>query len=184
MPFQGASSGKLFTPYGDNVSIDTMTDALNVVDYAHHEIHAGSHFHASRTVNLGNGASVDVLITTPNTTKHAHMVGSIGVELESHMYFYENPNVTGGTAIAAYNRNRNSATTAGVTVKHTPTVNSTGTLITESHFGSGRAAGGERRENAEWVLKQNEDYLLRVTNATANENYVTILLDWYEHTTP
>ena len=121
---------------------------------------------------------------TPDTTKWAHLVGSVVTEAEAHVYFYEGATLSNGagTAVTAYNRNRNSATAATVTVTHTPSIAATGTLIFETHFGSGRGVGGQVRAVEEWVLDQNQTYLLRVTNATALNNYIAINLNWYEHT--
>jgi hypothetical protein len=31
----------------NNYSMDTITQAINVIDYAHHEVHSGSHYFAS-----------------------------------------------------------------------------------------------------------------------------------------
>ena len=184
MPFQGAAVGKLVTAYGDNISVDTMTDALNTVDYAHHEVHGGSMFHVSYVADIGNGANLDIGVTTPNTSKHSHMVIGVGVEAEARLYLYEDATFSGGTPLTAYNRNRNSSTAATSTVVHTPSITSTGTLILGAHYGSARTYGGESRAQNEWILKQNAKYLLRVTNLTTNNNFMDVELDWYEHTTP
>lgn len=164
--------------------LDKATTTLQTIEYEHHEIHGGSSFITSYAVDLGNGATADLLITTPNTTKWAHVVFTIEHELEAHVYLYENPTVSdAGTGITTYNRDRNSATAATTTVKHTPTVDPVGTLIWEDHSGSGRTTGGGSHSNGEFVLKQNEDYLLRITNAIANAaNYIAVHIDWYEHT--
>jgi hypothetical protein len=64
---------------------------------------------------------------------------------------------------------------------HTPTVTGVGTLLETEHFGSGRSIGGGSRGNSEWVLKNNEKYLLKFKNETANANQLAIKLNYYVH---
>ena len=163
--------------------LDKSTNTIQNIEYEHHEIHSGSSFTACYKAELGNGASADLLVVTPNTTSWAHMIYKIDVEAEADITVYEAPTATPGTAITAYNRNRNSATAATTTVTHTPTEITEGTtIISSAHIGSGRDVGGGSRGTHEFVLKQNTKYLYRVTNATTTNNYVSIKLDWYEHT--
>lgn len=166
-------------------AFDSATYALNTVDYAHHEIHGGSSFVASYIANVANAGTINVTITTPDTTKYAHMLWVIGTELESELRFYEGSTITGGTALAAFNRNRNSSGTSTCVVMGTPTVGTVGSLIFTDHLGGGSAAarfGGETRGVNEWVLKKNTTYTVQLVNATASDNYMSVALDWYEHT--
>ena len=43
------------------------------------------------------------------------------------------------------------------------------------------AGGGDARSDGEWVLKQNTKYLIVVTSGADNNN-VSLVLGWYEHT--
>lgn len=160
---------------------ESISGALIVMQNATRQLKQGNMFHASYTVDLGNAASADILLTTPNTAIRVNFFYQIGVETESHVYFYENPTISNvGTAVASYNRDRNSSATATMTVKHTPTVTDTGAVIpSQAHLGT-KGSAAQHMEDDQWILKQNEEYLLRVTNATALANYTTILLDWYE----
>lgn len=183
MSYFGTLKGLISDTVARIVRVDASTHALEVIEYEHHEIHSGSSFYVTYTVDLGNGASQDILLVTPDTTKWAHMVGSVTTESEAHVYFYEDTTTSNdGTAMTEFNRNRNSGTAATVVATYTPTVTGVGTLIWESHFGSGRGVGGGARSENEFVLKQNTKYMLRVTNATANANYIAIAINWYEHT--
>jgi hypothetical protein len=105
-------------------------------------------------------------------------------EIEAEMKIFENPTLTGdGTALTVYSRNRNLTSIANTTLAyHTPTIaaEGDGTLLRTKHFGTGRTVGAEARGAHEWLLKQNESYLLRVTNALSSNNWVTVILDWYE----
>ena len=49
-------------------------------------------------------------------------------------------------------------------------------------MGSGKAIGGGDRGTHEFILKPATKYLFRVTNSTASDNYMSVILDWYEHT--
>lgn len=163
--------------------IDAATHALETIEYEHHEIHSGSSFTVSYSADIGNGANLDIAVITPDTTKYAHLTYEFDVEAESDFKIYEAATLTAGTAIAAYNRNRNSLTAATTSVTHTPTSITTGTtIIRDFHIGSGRTWGGGDRAQHEFILKRNTKYLIRLTNATANNNYMAIKLDWYEHT--
>lgn len=158
-------------------------DAITTIDFAHHEIHEGDAFTASYKVDVANGANLDLLFVTPNTDKRIHFTYVIEVELETDGLLYENVTATVGTAVAAYNRDRNSLTAATLVVTHTPSAITAGTTIIRSgHYGSGKTIGGNDRTVNEIILKKNTKYLLRLTNVIANAtNYMSVRLNWYEH---
>jgi hypothetical protein len=163
--------------------IDTATHTLQTIEYEHHEIHLGSSFTCSYTADIGNGANMDIEIVTPDTTEWAHFLYELEVEAESHLTIYEASTLTEGTALVVHNRDRNSATANTTLVYHTPTGITTGTTkIREAHIGSGKTIGGGNRGTQEFILKRNTKYLIRITNATTSNNYMSIKLDWYEHT--
>jgi hypothetical protein len=165
------------------VRLDRATNTLQTMSYEHHEIHAGSSFTVSFSADVANGANHDILLITPDTTKWAHLTYELETELESDFKIYEAPTATAGDALVIYNRDRNSLTAATVTASSTPTSITPGTTILRSyHFGSGRSFGGGERGAHEFILKQNTKYLFRVTNATSNNNWISLKLDWYEHT--
>ena len=166
-------------------TFDRATYALNTVDYAHHEIHSGSSFVAHHIQDVTASGTINVTITTPNTTRWAHMLWIIGTELEAELRFYEGSTATGGTTITPMNRNRNSSGTSTCVVMGTPTVGTVGSLIFADHLGGGAASarfGGETRGDHEWVLKQNTTYTVQMVNMTGSANYMSVALDWYEHT--
>lgn len=161
----------------------STTGAAKTITYEHHEVHGGSFYHAFYQLDLGNGATQDMLIVTPDTTKWGHFTWSVITELEATVYFYEGTTTSAdGTSLTVFNRNRNSANTAGITAFHTPTVTGAGTALDTVVAGSGRTAGGNTRATNEWILDQNNKYMLRVTNNTANNNQVSMIVNWYEHT--
>ena len=170
---------------GDAIGIDPMTRVINTIEYEHHEIHAGSMFRAGEEVALSNAGTRVIHILTPDTTKWAHLVYNISNTLETEFEWFEAPTVTGnGTAVASYNRNRNSLTAATTLVFHTPTTTADGTLLSTRREGLGKTAGGTARSVAEWILEQNTSYMLRLTSrgGAGTTNYVNWWLVWYEHT--
>jgi len=170
--------------YPRHLKCDPSANVLLTIDCEHAKIHNGYHFTTDYTVELGNAAALNLHIKTPDSTMWAHMVFRVLTELESEMKIFEAPTLTNsGTALTVVSRNRNLASIANTTLAyHTPTIaeSGDGTLIRTKHFGTGRTSGAESHGAHEWLLKQNESYLLRVTNATASVNWVTVILDWYE----
>jgi len=163
-------------------AVDAMTYAMTTINYDHHEVHGGSSYVVSGTATLGNGATQDILVVTPNTTKWAHLIGLVTSSGLATVTFYEGATVSNaGAATTEVNRNRNSTNTAGVVVTTGPTVTGTGTAIFSQSSGAGQNVGGEVRGENEFILKQNTIYLLRITSAAA-ANVVNYILDWYEHT--
>lgn len=168
-----------------NVRLDEATGYLVFTDVFHHETHSSNAFIAGDLIDLGNGLVRDILIVTPNTTHWAHMFITIVTESETDLKMYEGTTASNnGTAITAFNKNRNSATAATTLIFHTPTVapGSEGVMLPPLHWGSGKGVGGGERSSEEWELKQNTKYLLRITNSTTSANQTNTILRWYEHT--
>jgi len=179
---------------------DISTDAVNTVEYGHHETHSGSRFYVLYSVaSLGAMGSPDDMITltfkTPDTTKWGHFVftayGSSGVRVR----LIEGP--TGGAASATgtlniLNKNRNyniskkstftNGTTASV-VNYDATLATGGTTLWDDYIpGStnGLVGSGTSGKRDELVLLQNTTYQLSAYG-TATEP-ATLYIDWYEHT--
>ena len=111
------------------------------------------------------------------------MLWEIEHELETLIQFYWGTTYTdAGTIIPSFNRNGNSATVATTLVYHTPTITLVGTLAGTIQQGDGKKAGGSDRESNEFILEQNQSYLIRITNLTVNNNLIFTRLNWYEHT--
>ena len=165
------------------VRVDSATHVLETIEYEHHEIHSGSSYTADRNVELSSSANMDILLVTPVSTKWPHMFYEIESQAESLFTLYESPTATAGTAIPAINRNRNVTKPATMTLSHTPTSITTGsTILRQHHLGAGKSFGGGARGVHEFVLKGNTKYLIRITNLTVSDNWVNIVINWYEHT--
>jgi len=170
----------------DEVRIDASTNSLQIVDYAHHEIHGGSHYYVKSYDELGSTDTVEFVITIPNTTTWAHLLFSLESTGETQIDIYEGASgVSGGTTVTPINNNRNSVSTSVLTIVKDPTsITSDGTLISASLVGiastPSKTLGGEVGREDEIILKQNETYLIRVTS-NSNDNNVDYKANWYEH---
>ena len=162
------------------------------MDYAHHEVHSGSHFTYTYTdADFDIADAVEFLIVAPDTTRWPHMVIDVDAALDTIVQLYENTAAAGHTINAAqpvYNNNRNSATVNTTTVNTHNDDGADGTLIFASAFGisTGGGAnkitgGGATRGEQEWVLKQNYKYTLKVTSGT-DDSSMSMKLSFYEHT--
>jgi len=165
--------------------IDASTHSMQVITYEHHEIHAGSHFFYTDSVELGSAGVQDYMITTPNTTKWAHMTFSATGSAITTVQLYEAGDRNGTTAQTIRNSDRNSLTASVLTLHKAQSGGTTdGTLIWTMKSGSASAqsrAGLTANRSDEIILKQATKYILRVTSGTA-ANLTNVQLSWYEHT--
>ena len=169
-------------------ALDSTTEAIKTIDYAHHEIHEGNHFKSGyQDTSMAASDVINLLFVTPDTAVWGHwtLVGqSTG---EAVIQVFEGTTVSGnGTAVARWNRNRNLAAVneSDILVFHTPTITGDGTKMSEKWIGgTGFKAdvGGGTRGDSEYVLKQNTNYLVRLTAVGAGIKGA-IGGDWYEHT--
>ena len=167
---------------------DLATHTLQVIDYAHHEAHAGSAYFLTYSVLADDTVAAEVRIQTANTAKWAHMIITIDVGLAGTAQLWSPTTKThvGANVLTAMNRDHNSTNSSGLTICHTPGGAQEGDSTLTRYLGaatvSGKAAGGGSGGNrGEFILKQNNDYLIKVTSR-ADGNSMTIVLDWYEHT--
>ncbi len=116
------------------------------------------------------------------------MIFRVPDSLDTEWWLFEGTAKVNGTGMGEHNHNRNIADAAGLAVTHTPDAGADGSEIHHERFGNdagppGNSSGGAgaNRGTQEWILKQNERYLLRVTSRSANNN-ISIVIDWYENT--
>lgn len=175
----------------DNISsviispLDVSTGAVNTIDYAHHEVHEGSHYNYKDFYSIIKDTNKSFLLVTPDSSEEAHLV--FGVEAVSSTIVYEIfENVTyssNGTLEPVRNRNRNFANGNLVLLYEDPIMVSNGTNIVSGVFGAGKnSGGGGTRDTEEIVLRTNTSYLIIVTEQNIQTTLVNIMFDWYEHT--
>lgn len=178
-----AMFGRVSDAIVKGLRLDASTEAMMNIGYEHHEIHGGSHYNiCDYLLNQANGAIIEFVITTPNTTKWAHMTFEFFSSLGMTIDLYEGASgITGGTAITPQNNNRNFANNSGLAIVQNPTsITDDGNKIDGFLAGAGRSAGFADREK-ETVFKQNTIYLFRLTSL-ANSNNISFCGEWYEHT--
>jgi hypothetical protein len=183
--------------------LDATTHALEVIDFAHHEIHDGSFFCASYSeVNADDGDYVSLYFKTPDTNLEVHMFCQWQSSGAAYFRIREGAVVTAntGTTQAAINRNRRSSNTSkmfdnattpvagkvmsDVTLAdHTASVagDKGGLVIYEGYFGAGRSTPGGNRNDDEYILKQNMGYVFEIESDAADV-IASVNLAWYERT--
>ena len=179
-------------------------EALIGVELPHHEIHEGNSFKVDLVdLTFAKNGEIGILFTTPNTTKHLHIVPLISVTDKSTFDILEAPTIDVGNYPTNFyepiNRNRNSATASIVSsVRAVPVVNQVslildgdttpvtadGTAIhTEVIGGAKNKSVGEGiRDVSEYVLKANTTYYLRIVgdNTGTGALGISMHLSWYE----
>ena len=168
--------------------VDDVANAIQTIDYAHHEIHGGNAYFAVYSGTVNTGGTVEIRIATPDTTKWAHMTILVESALAAtaSMFYPTTKTHNAGNAITPMNRDNNSSNTSGLTLCHTPTGTESGTAVLLQYIGAsatgGRVAvGGGAGGRNEFILDQNSSYLIRAVSR-ADNNSMSIILDWYEHT--
>ena len=173
---------------GKTIRFDASTDSMQTIDYAHHEVHSGSHYFVvgGESMDLSDVSwfSVDV----PATDKEPHMTWGISSSKTLVFEVFEDSNAINGELIPARNSNRRSANTSGLTIRKNPggTILASGEAIELSLFGAAggnkvQSTGGEASRETELILKSNTQYLFRITSYE-NTNLVSWRAAWYEHT--
>lgn len=166
----------------DELRIDASTNTLQVIPQDHHEIHSGHAYTTCRIVTLGAGGSANVLIITPAQTNWAHFIFQVVSDDVMTVNFYEAPDYAGGSAMEAFNRNRNSGNASNLTITSdaTDTAGGKGTLIWTFSAGANKTVTTSESARFEFILDQSNKYLLEAVGSL-NDN-ITFLLDWYHHT--
>lgn len=166
---------------------DTVTGSLNTVDYAHHEIHSGSHYYIQGFAELATDIALRVKMVTPDTTKWSHFVFSITSSGICETTFDEGASggMANGSSIVPLNNNRNSTNTSGLVFTSGVTAATTYvTRLENDKWGAlgfkSTIGGGTARED-EFILKQNTTYLRTFTSRVDN-NIIQFRASWYEHT--
>jgi hypothetical protein len=183
LPAGDNSIGRVKLTDGTTVAIvDATHGSLVGIDIAHYKVHQGLHYFIQDWVEVsGAGSVLNLLIKVP-AGKYVHFLYKLHTGDAFTYRLYEATTVSAdGTAVSAFNSNRNSANTTGITVFTGPTITADGNQIVAGQLSSGGKTGGmESREN-EMILKANQNYLLRVTKTTSGVAFVEYGLEWYEN---
>lgn len=151
------------------------------VDYAHHEIHMGTHFVASIVNTLSNAGIANVIISAPSS-RDMHLLVSLHVQGEMNITVFRAPTCSSlGTAVGISNRKDSSPNSPQAEFYTGASCSYNGMAMPgfTRHFGSGQNIGGETRSNNEILLKRNTLYMIRITSES-NTNEINHTYDWYE----
>ncbi len=174
-------------------SLDPTTGAHSVLTYAHKAIHNGNHFvcfHSKESPSDGEKINMCFKIPEENKRPHLFLLGSSAGA--SVLRIIENPSITdnSGSSLSIFNRRReNNNVSIILDISTNPdTANqvakdvtfSNGTTIYEEYFGSDKDAGGQSREDYEFVLKSEEEYIIEAEVQEAGLAYINIIATWYE----
>jgi len=167
--------------------IDASTEALETIDYSHHEIHSGSHFYMSGFVELDDTDIFRMKVVTPTSTKWSHLIFDIkstGI-CSSTLDEGASGGMAGGVSKIPLNNNRNSlATSTLVFTSGVTAPTSTVIRIDSDKWGANgfkESIGGGSSRDDEIILKQGTTYLRTFTSG-ADNNIIQFKVSWYEHT--
>ena len=165
--------------------IDGSTEALEVIDYAHHEVHSGNHYFVKTYLeDTGSAGNItEFMFITPDTTIRVHARALIAPDIDFTVEIFEGITTSAdGTPIARINNDRDSLNTSELIPYAAPTVTDDGTLIWAARNGGGRnAVGVAPGFNYEIKAARDTKYLFRLTKNVANDGIVDIDFFWYEH---
>jgi len=176
----------LFDKLGNPLDVDSVTNAIEIIDTPHHEIHEGDHFYVSGYIELNNLDTFYMKIVTPDTAKWGHLIFDIKSTGICSTAFDEDATggMTGGSSIIPLNNNRNSETVSGLVFTSGVTVATSYTTRLENDKwgaqGFKQTIGGGAGREDELLLKQNTTYL-RSFISGADNNIVQYKSSWYEH---
>lgn len=162
-------------------SIDVLSGSFSHVDFYHRKIHEGEVYAYSKKTIIGDGESIEFLLTTPAGSKEIHLFYHGYSSLKGLVDIYEDANASGGTPCVPMNRYRKNGTSIA-TSTHTPSVDSDmGTeLPVGEYIGQDKKAGGEVGGHGGIILNVNTKYLIRLESLEAT-NYAALCLFWIEH---
>ena len=111
--------------------------ALETQDHLHRIVHDGAFFSADYEITHGATTAGTVLITAPATGVY-HMYFNVETNKAGAWTFSEAPNATAtaGSTLTAYNNNRQSTESGGLTLIKQGTYTSSGTVLTSHILGS------------------------------------------------
>jgi len=182
----GYSLVRLYDPEtGYESEIDSVDGSLIQIDNVHHAIHDGEHYHACVFDGDVDIASPKYMrLETPLSNVEQHVIIDVSADGGFLFELYENPTINAaGSAVTIHNSNRRSSNTSSCSAFEDTTTqapNNDGTRLCGGYSGGEkRKATAEAGSRTEWILKSNEDYLVKVT-PDADNTSVMINIAWYE----
>lgn len=176
---------------------DNLFNIPVVIDVQHHKIHKGNHFEVHVETGISSAASLACAFRVPAGNKRTHVVIDWKAEDKAHIEVLEGAiwSTDTGSVITIYNNNRNSTTTSQLEEDKTATPawtansvlkNPTGiiggtALHTDYSYVVKQAGGATSLPRHEWILKNDETYVIKVTNDAGGNKLLGIVMHFYEH---
>jgi len=199
--------GKISDSVARPVRIDASTHSIQVIDYAHHEIHSGSTFCVHLADNaVSKATEMGCLFTTPSGAKWFHCVYSVDMGSKATFDILEAPTIDVDPDLTNFyiprNRNRNSdKISTALSVRATPAANQVtlildgdaspisadGTVLHTEIIGGakkGKTASDGHTHADEYILKADTTYYFRVKGDGSGDDNLQMSMEliWYEHT--
>jgi len=186
----------------DYLRMDASTHSLQVIEYEHHEIHAGNMYRVQHNDDAipaaGSSGELVIAFRTADSTKLPHILWDFFHEGNMTMTVYEGVTLAaGGTDVTPKNSRRDSTNTSlvqgfatGALVSNRVAVGensadsmySGGSVISlkRNYAARNQDGGGGRRR--ELVLAPDTTYAFVLANNETSTQGGQIRLEWYEHT--
>lgn len=165
---------------------DEITGAAVTIPVVHHEVHEGETFTAS-IFSLANASGVDIsMLLRTGSTRYGHLTFTTTGGGNAQVRLLENPTVSAdGNALTERNMKRYSTETPEIAAYGNPTYVEQAVLTSFLLPGGrgGNAQGGVVRQNTEWILSPNSDYVIELTNIAGVNQPLSIVAQWYEEST-
>ena len=169
------------------IRMDASTHSLQFIDYAHHELHSGSSFHAwIYDEGAASGETIEMQFTTPATPLIHLVVTHIAVN--KHLYCLKEAATysSGGATSTAINRRRDAGASTLINFREGSdkggnNIVTGGSPVTLEEIWTGsRGAVASSRGAEEFVLKASTQYLVQM-EAKEAASLLFLGIDWYEH---
>ncbi|KKL97705.1 hypothetical protein LCGC14_1831770 [marine sediment metagenome] len=164
---------------------DPVSNADVDINLEHTRVHDGSMYTAvSFDSDVDNAAPKWWIINAPDSAVRVHIKIQIDASDEFLVEFSEAATAdTDGAAVTPRNCDRNSGNDATATFGSDPTNPAAGaTMLFQEIVGSANnktRVGGNARNGAEWILKRNTKYAIKVTPTNDNTK-VSMVAEFYE----
>lgn len=176
---------------------ERFTGAQRIIDVIESDVNEGTIFQSTHTeFTIADTELKNILIITPSDVDETYkktikLLGFFAIASGQpwRAELYEDAvAVPGSTNKIGYNHNRQSTNAPLLIVNEDPTGVISGTLIDEAFFGGGT---GDKKDAtveggllfAQWVLKKNTKYIIRLINNTGSENSASVSIYWKEYNT-
>jgi hypothetical protein len=166
--------------------MDKSTHSAAVIEYTHHEVHAGKHFFISEGYAVGDTTVRTIWFKTGNDGSFVHIVPEIIANGAYTLRIVEGAtNVIAPDVVPLNNRRMSGNVSAALW--STSAVAATGgtvlanLLVGVAAQGNQLSVGGDAGAREELILRANTLYAFEITAGAADIN-VNFILEWYEHT--